>query len=94
MESEEPQIEGEEVKSPEELYLESIYDKSQSKEDRAKLIKQKLATDRAKFYELDFFLRNYYYHIIENFCESSDEQIFKELTLDVLRDIKAHKDQE
>lgn len=78
----------EEVKSPEELYLDEIYDKEKSKQERAELIKNKLVEDREKFYELDFFLNNYYSHVIENFNEQDDKDLFVSLTKYIVDDMK------
>jgi hypothetical protein len=77
------------VKSPEELYLDQIYDKETPKEERAQLIKNKLKEDREKFYELDFFLNNYYSHVVENFKEEGDHDLFVSLTKCVVDDMKS-----
>lgn len=80
----------EEEKTADEILLDKIYDKDRSKQERAELIKDKLQNEREKFYEMDFFLRNFYYHAIDNFYEKEDEAIFKDLTLTVLKDIISH----
>ena len=80
----------EEEKTEEEILLDKIYDKEKPKQERAELIKEKLQNEREKFYELDFFLRNFYYHAIDNFNEKEDEPIFKDLTLTVLKDVISH----
>ena len=85
--TEDPQSVQEEAKSPEELLLEEIYDKDKPKQERADLIKSKLKDDRKGFYELDFFLKNFYYHAVENFDQEEDEEIFKDITNTVIEDI-------
>ena len=98
--------EGEEVqKTPQEKYLDMIYDKNKSKEERAKLIinilepnsshswenedgSKSSPINRYAFYEPDFFRNNGYTHVIINFTEKGDEELFKKLTMFILSDIK------
>ena len=40
------------------------------------------------FYEPDFFRNNGYTHVIINFTEKGDEELFKKLTMFILSDIK------
>ena len=92
-------------KTPQELYLDMIYDKNISKQERAQLIMNILIPnsshswknedgstdspiDRNSFYEPDFFMNNGYSHIIANFTDKGDEELFKMLTKFVLNDIQ------
>lgn len=86
--SENPAEKPEEEKSPEEILLDAIYDKEKPKSERAELIKNKLATEREGFYELDLLMNNYFSHIIENFNEPEDEELFKDLVNTVLDDME------
>jgi hypothetical protein len=73
--------------TPEQLFLQPFYWVETSKKDRAQLIKDLLATNKEKFYELDFFQKNFYYNIIEIFSAEEDQPIFMELTEEVIKDI-------
>lgn len=79
----------EDKRTPHEILLDEIYDKSKPKEDRAQLILKTLKDEPEYFYELDFFQNNFYSHVLENFTQDeSDIELFKSLTIAVIRDIK------
>ena len=86
-ESNQENVEAEVEKTPQEQMLDDIYDQFKSKEKRAGYILDTLEKEPDYFYELDFFKNTFYSHVIQNFTDEGDEEIFGKLTSAVIQDI-------